>query len=217
MRAYFYPSFGADILDDTTSDKLTFSIVTVMSILLLSVRRTWPGTRRATLWVWHCCPRTCLVCWDLPLQPTCLWCVYVCLRYLPQKKTISIVRDAQIKLIDFGSATYDEDHHGRIVATRHYRPIEIILGESCLWEVIVVWAVDSRNEDSGKELCFPKILKMLSIQSFQHFRGFFVWKKKLHSPEASFWQFVGRVVLYGNCSACISTLGFVVRAPGYVF
>ena len=46
-----------------------------------------------------------------------------------QKKTINIVRDARIKLIDFGSATYDEDHHGHIVATRHYRPIEIILGE----------------------------------------------------------------------------------------
>jgi dual-specificity kinase len=35
---------------------------------------------------------------------------------------------AQIKVIDFGSATFDSDRHSSIVSTRHYRAPEIILG-----------------------------------------------------------------------------------------
>eukprot|EP00898_Chlorokybus_atmophyticus_P007681 jgi/Chlat1/7914/Chrsp68S00583 len=34
----------------------------------------------------------------------------------------------QIKLIDFGSATFDGQYHSRIVSTRHYRAPEVILG-----------------------------------------------------------------------------------------
>lgn len=33
-----------------------------------------------------------------------------------------------VRLIDFGSATFDEDYHSSIVSTRHYRAPEIILG-----------------------------------------------------------------------------------------
>lgn len=33
-----------------------------------------------------------------------------------------------IKLIDFGSATFDEQYHSTIVSTRHYRAPEVILG-----------------------------------------------------------------------------------------
>eukprot|EP01090_Pellita_catalonica_P000227 TRINITY_DN10158_c0_g1_i1.p1 TRINITY_DN10158_c0_g1~~TRINITY_DN10158_c0_g1_i1.p1 ORF type:complete len:317 (+),score=28.86 TRINITY_DN10158_c0_g1_i1:535-1485(+) len=36
--------------------------------------------------------------------------------------------DVRIKLIDFGSATYDSHHHTRVVSTRHYRAPEVILG-----------------------------------------------------------------------------------------
>lgn len=32
-------------------------------------------------------------------------------------------------MADFGSATFDHEHHTTIVATRHYRPPEVILGE----------------------------------------------------------------------------------------
>lgn len=34
-----------------------------------------------------------------------------------------------IKLIDFGSATFEDQHHSSIVSTRHYRAPEVILGE----------------------------------------------------------------------------------------
>ena len=37
------------------------------------------------------------------------------------------VRDPSVRLIDFGSATFDCEHHSRIVSTRHYRAPEVIL------------------------------------------------------------------------------------------
>lgn len=32
-------------------------------------------------------------------------------------------------MVDFGSATFDHEHHSTIVSTRHYRAPEVILGE----------------------------------------------------------------------------------------
>ena len=37
--------------------------------------------------------------------------------------------DPEIRLIDFGSATFQDEHHSTVVSTRHYRAPEIILGE----------------------------------------------------------------------------------------
>ena len=37
------------------------------------------------------------------------------------------VKDASCKLIDFGSATFDHEHHSRVISTRHYRSPEVIL------------------------------------------------------------------------------------------
>ena len=34
-----------------------------------------------------------------------------------------------MRLIDFGSATFDDEHHSTVVSTRHYRAPEVILGE----------------------------------------------------------------------------------------
>ncbi|CAB3978491.1 dual specificity kinase CLK2 isoform X1 [Paramuricea clavata] len=38
-----------------------------------------------------------------------------------------IVRKPDIKVIDFGSATFEDDHHSRTVSTRHYRAPEVVL------------------------------------------------------------------------------------------
>ncbi|XP_043933137.1 dual specificity protein kinase CLK3 isoform X2 [Protopterus annectens] len=38
-----------------------------------------------------------------------------------------LLKDSSIRVIDFGSATFDYEHHTTIVATRHYRPPEVIL------------------------------------------------------------------------------------------
>lgn len=42
-------------------------------------------------------------------------------------KQYIVVRDPTIRLIDFGSATFEQEHHSKVVSTRHYRAIEVIL------------------------------------------------------------------------------------------
>jgi len=44
-----------------------------------------------------------------------------------RKQDLRFVRNAEIRLIDFGSATFDHEHHSTIVSTRHYRAPEVIL------------------------------------------------------------------------------------------
>ncbi|KAF3163244.1 dual specificity protein kinase kns1 [Orbilia oligospora] len=47
----------------------------------------------------------------------------------PRKaQTRKILLDTDIRLIDFGSATFDDEYHSSVVSTRHYRAPEIILG-----------------------------------------------------------------------------------------
>lgn len=36
--------------------------------------------------------------------------------------------NCEIRLIDFGSATFEREYHSTVVSTRHYRAPEIILG-----------------------------------------------------------------------------------------
>ncbi|RWS24635.1 LAMMER dual specificity kinase-like protein [Leptotrombidium deliense] len=43
------------------------------------------------------------------------------------KRDVKRVKNTKIKLIDFGSATFDNEHHSTIVSTRHYRAPEVIL------------------------------------------------------------------------------------------
>jgi len=39
-----------------------------------------------------------------------------------------VLLDTEIRLIDFGSATFQDEYHSSVVSTRHYRAPEIILG-----------------------------------------------------------------------------------------
>ncbi|KAE8263290.1 hypothetical protein A4X09_0g7267 [Tilletia walkeri] len=43
-------------------------------------------------------------------------------------KVRNMLRSTEIRLIDFGSATFDHEYHSAVVSTRHYRAPEIILG-----------------------------------------------------------------------------------------
>jgi len=50
------------------------------------------------------------------------------------------VLDPTIRLIDFGSATFDHEHHSRVVQTRHYRAPEVILEQG--WsQPCDVWSI----------------------------------------------------------------------------
>ena len=44
-------------------------------------------------------------------------------------KSKAILKNTDIRLIDFGSATFESEYHSSVVSTRHYRAPEIILGE----------------------------------------------------------------------------------------
>lgn len=44
-----------------------------------------------------------------------------------RKKRYKKVKNSQVRLIDLGSATFDNEHHSLIVSTRHYRAPEVIL------------------------------------------------------------------------------------------
>ncbi|XP_069107212.1 uncharacterized protein [Argopecten irradians] len=44
-----------------------------------------------------------------------------------KKRDEFTVKNTDIRLIDFGSATFDHEHHSTIVSTRHYRAPEVIL------------------------------------------------------------------------------------------
>lgn len=46
-----------------------------------------------------------------------------------------------IKIIDFGGATFEDEHHSDIINTRQYRAPEVILG-CCKWnELSDVWSI----------------------------------------------------------------------------
>lgn len=47
-----------------------------------------------------------------------------------QKREERTVKSTAVRVVDFGSATFDHEHHSTIVSTRHYRAPEVILGES---------------------------------------------------------------------------------------
>lgn len=46
---------------------------------------------------------------------------------ISQKANVRRINCTDIRLIDFGSATFDDEHHSTIVSTRHYRAPEVIL------------------------------------------------------------------------------------------
>ena len=53
-----------------------------------------------------------------------------------QRRDVRKVKNTEVRLIDFGSATFDWEHHSKIVSTRHYRAPEVILGEDFQEDVV---------------------------------------------------------------------------------
>lgn len=49
--------------------------------------------------------------------------------FVRQKREERTVKSTAVRVVDFGSATFDHEHHSTIVSTRHYRAPEVILGE----------------------------------------------------------------------------------------
>ena len=57
---------------------------------------------------------------------------------LLQKRDVRRVKRTDVRLIDFGSATFDHEHHSTIVSTRHYRAPEVILGNEELFTLYFI-------------------------------------------------------------------------------
>lgn len=49
--------------------------------------------------------------------------------FLIQKRDEKTLKKTDVKVVDFGNAIYDHEHHTSVVSTRHYRAPEVILGE----------------------------------------------------------------------------------------
>lgn len=57
-----------------------------------------------------------------------------------KKREERTIKDTSVRLVDFGSATFDHEHHSTVISTRHYRAPEVILemgwGHSCdVWSI----------------------------------------------------------------------------------
>ncbi|XP_063054240.1 dual specificity protein kinase CLK2b isoform X2 [Engraulis encrasicolus] len=57
-----------------------------------------------------------------------------------KKREERSIKDTSVRLVDFGSATFDHEHHSTVVSTRHYRAPEVILelgwGHPCdVWSI----------------------------------------------------------------------------------
>lgn len=66
-----------------------------------------------------------------------------------KKKLYRVVKDAEVRLIDLGSATFDHEHHSTIVSTRHYRSPEVILGMYVCMCLIIITLFDRTRMDSA--------------------------------------------------------------------
>ncbi|XP_062393602.1 dual specificity protein kinase CLK2-like isoform X1 [Sardina pilchardus] len=59
----------------------------------------------------------------------------------PEKKREErTIKDTSVRLVDFGSATFDHEHHSTVISTRHYRAPEVLLelgwGHPCdVWSI----------------------------------------------------------------------------------
>ncbi|KAG5900029.1 hypothetical protein JTB14_009109 [Gonioctena quinquepunctata] len=54
-------------------------------------------------------------------------CYYELVYSSKKRRDVRRVKKTDVRLIDFGSATFDHEHHSSIVSTRHYRAPEVIL------------------------------------------------------------------------------------------
>ena len=44
-----------------------------------------------------------------------------------RKERVKILKNPEIRLIDFGSTTFDHEHHSSVIQTRHYRAPEVVM------------------------------------------------------------------------------------------
>ena len=71
------------------------------------------------------------------IRPLSLFLFINSLLFSLQKRDEREVKSSEMRLIDFGSATFDHEHHSTVVSTRHYRAPEVILGKYSLSFLVI--------------------------------------------------------------------------------
>lgn len=64
---------------------------------------------------------------DLNVRTAVLLLFYL-FYFFSQRRDERTLKNPDVKIVDFGNATYDHEHHTSVVSTRHYRAPEVILG-----------------------------------------------------------------------------------------
>ena len=113
-----------------------------------------------------------------------------------KNQDFKFVRSAEIRLIDFGSATFDYEHHSTVVSTRHYRAPEVILelgwSQPCdvwsigciLFEMAFGYTLFQTHENREHLAMMERILgrlpsRLSSKSHLKYFeRGHLLWSEK---------------------------------------
>ena len=74
-----------------------------------------------------------------------------------QKQQYMRVKCTDIRLIDFGSATFDDEHHSAVVSTRHYRAPEVLLGLCMHCQLLALGRIAMRTTRGGTGREFRRV------------------------------------------------------------
>jgi len=131
-----------------------------------------------------------------------------------EKDGVKIVRNAEIRLIDFGSATFNHEHHSLIVSTRHYRAPEVILelgwAQPCdvwsigciVFEMALGSTVFQTHEDKEHLAMMERVLGRLPTRMVNRSRvKYFNWGVLDWDPGTSNGQFVKK-----NCKSLLDNI-----------
>ncbi|PVU95097.1 hypothetical protein BB561_002052 [Smittium simulii] len=104
-------------------------------------------------------------------------------------KMCKILKSPEIKIIDFGSAVFEEDEHPPVISTRHYRAPEVILGQKwsypadmwsigCILIELLTGCTLFRTSDDAEHLAMiqkvfgvipSSLISRCSLKTYRHF------------------------------------------------
>uniref|UniRef100_A0A1I8GYC3 Protein kinase domain-containing protein n=1 Tax=Macrostomum lignano TaxID=282301 RepID=A0A1I8GYC3_9PLAT len=119
-----------------------------------------------------------------------------------RKKEEKMLDRTDIRLIDFGSATFDHEHHSAVVSTRHYRAPEVILelgwSQPCdvwsigciLFELYTGFTLFQTHENREHLAMMERILGHVPYRMTRNSRAGYFWHGRLdwdyHSNEGRY-------------------------------
>ncbi|XP_055998380.1 cyclin-dependent kinase-like 5 isoform X3 [Ostrea edulis] len=113
------------------------------------------------------------------------------------------IKSSEIRLIDFGSATFDHEHHSTIVSTRHYRSPEVILemgwAQPCdvwsigciMFELYTGFTLFQTHDNKEHLAMMERILGTLPYRMMKKTKTNFFWHGRLDwDPTSSAGRYV---------------------------